>query len=177
MRALERRDLERRYAWLNDWSIVRFYGSFGFKVQSFEELVHWYEKRISENYSDYIELSIETKEEQKYIGWTIFTGIDWKNQLAEYRILIGDKNYWSKGYGQEATALILAYAFNELNLNRVFLRVDHRHAGGIKAYEKSGFQREGVLRQEIFSEGEFHDSVLMSILKKEYLENKLSKSP
>ncbi len=176
LRALERRDLEKRYAWLNDWKIMRYYGSFGFRVKSYEEIKQWYEERIADNYSDYIELSIETLT-GKYIGWAILSGIDWKNQVAEFRIVIGDKDYWSEGYGQEATQLMLSYAFEELNLNRVFLRVDHRNVGGIKAYEKSGFVREGVLRQEIYSEGEFHDNIIMAILKEEYnrFKNKKSK--
>ena len=76
---------------------------------------------------------------------------------------------WGKGIGKAALSLILEYAFSELNLHRVFLNVFSFNKRAIKLYEKMGFMHEGVLRQAFYRAGDWHDIVIMSILKNEYL--------
>ena len=72
----------------------------------------------------------------------------------------------------EATRLITGYAFETLNLNRVALRVYEDNERGVKAYEKVGFKREGVLRQDIYREGRYWNTFLMSILREEWTARK-----
>ena len=64
----------------------------------------------------------------------------------------------------EAARRMLRYAFEELNLNRVMLRVNRSNIGGMKAYEAAGFVQEGVLRQAAFVDGELDDMLVMSVL-------------
>jgi hypothetical protein len=72
--------------------------------------------------------------------------------------MIGDKREWNKGYGTEVTRLLTRYAFETLNLNRVWLRVYEFNRYAIRAYEKAGYRREGVLRQDHFSDGPYWDT-------------------
>jgi RimJ/RimL family protein N-acetyltransferase len=82
--------------------------------------------------------------------------------------MIGDKTYWTQGYGTEAVRLLIKHGFNSLNLNRIFLRVFENNPRAIRAYEKAGFVHEGRERQAEFRDGRYIDVLLMSILKDEF---------
>lgn len=103
------------------------------------------------------------------IGITSLIQIDLKNRHAECIIDIGEKEYWGKGYGREAMKLLLDYAFLEMNLHRVSLRVFSFNEKAIKLYERIGFKQEGISRQFLFREGKWHDLVHMGILQQEYI--------
>lgn len=94
--------------------------------------------------------------------------IDWKNRNAELGITIGEKAYWGQGYGTDAIRTLLDLAFREMNLHRIFLRVDEDNARGIRCYEKVGFRQEGTLRDATFKEGTYQSQHVMSILKSEF---------
>ncbi len=78
---------------------------------------------------------------------------------------------WGKGIGTEVTEQILKIGFSENKLNRIMLTVSEPNIGGIKAYERAGFKIEGRLRQASFRDNEFHDKLIMSILKLEWENN------
>ncbi|TKI57406.1 GNAT family N-acetyltransferase [Brevibacillus antibioticus] len=103
------------------------------------------------------------------IGITSLIQIDLKNRNAECIIDIGEKEYWGKGYGREALKLLLDYAFLEMNLHRVSLRVFSFNEKAIRLYERLGFKQEGISRQFLFREGKWHDIVHMGILQQEYI--------
>lgn len=75
---------------------------------------------------------------------------------------------WGKGIGKAAMALILEYAFHELNLHRVFLQVFSFNERAIRLYEKMGFVNEGRQRHALYRGGDWHDIIMMSMLKHEY---------
>jgi RimJ/RimL family protein N-acetyltransferase len=83
--------------------------------------------------------------------------------------MIGEKDTWGKGYGFEASILILKYAFHELNLNRIFLTVREDNINAIKLYKKVGFKEEGLLRQQVYNNNKYINMIIMSILKDEFL--------
>ena len=112
-------------------------------------------------------LAIETAE-GVHIGNVGLHRIDWKNRNAEPGIAIGEKEYWNRGYGTDAIRTLLGLAFREMNLHRVFLRVDADNARGIRCYEKAGFRQEGTLREAVFKAGIYHDQYVMSILRSEF---------
>jgi RimJ/RimL family protein N-acetyltransferase len=103
-----------------------------------------------------------------HIGNVGLHRIDWKNRNAELGITIGEKSYWGQGYGTDAVLTMLNLAFREMNLHRVFLRVDADNARGIRCYEKVGFQHEGTLREVGFRESKYFDQYMMSILESEF---------
>ncbi len=83
-------------------------------------------------------------------------------------IVIGEKAYWGQGYGSDAICAVLRFAFQELNLHRVYLRARADNARGIRAYEKCGFRHEGQLREAIYSNGRYYDELWMGVLRPEF---------
>jgi RimJ/RimL family protein N-acetyltransferase len=87
---------------------------------------------------------------------------------AELAILIGEKAYWSRGYGGDAIRTLLRFAFEELGLRRVSLIADADNARGIACYERCGFRHEGVLRAHRLRYGKPLDMVAMAVLREEF---------
>lgn len=104
------------------------------------------------------------------IGITGLFKIDYISRSAIFYIAIYDPNFWSKGYGKEATKLILKYAFDILNLNRIQLHVAKDNIKGVSAYEKAGYKIEGTLREAMYHNNQYIDFYVMGILRKEYYE-------
>jgi diamine N-acetyltransferase len=172
-RGVERSDLPTFVIWLNDPAVkqgVMIHHPFS---QAEEE--NWYEEMIKLPIDQHVmgiearETDSEDGEEQwKLIGSLAFNEIDWRNRAAEFGIMIGDKNYWNRGYGTEAVRLLVNHGFTTLNLNRIFLRVFENNPRAIRAYEKAGFIHEGRLRQAEFRDGKYIDILMMSLLKDEF---------
>jgi len=102
------------------------------------------------------------------IGRGILFEINQVDQTAMLGMVIGEKAYWNRGYGQEATRLLLDYAFNLLNLNSIMLGVYAFNERGIAAYRKVGFKEIGRRRQARIIAGQKHDVVLMDMLADEF---------
>jgi [ribosomal protein S5]-alanine N-acetyltransferase len=102
------------------------------------------------------------------IGQARLHSLDTEVRRARYAVGIFNPAYWGRGYGSESTQLVLAYAFGPLKLHRVDLRTLTYNTRAIRCFEKCGFVREGIERETIFLEGEWHSDVIMSILDHEY---------
>lgn len=94
--------------------------------------------------------------------------IDTDNRSAGFRIAMFGMKRVGKGYGTEAIQMILAHGFDTLKLHRIALDVYAFNPRAIHVYEKVGFQREGVLRDALYYDGQFHDAIMMSILEDEW---------
>jgi len=160
IRAVEKDDLPRYVRWFNDPEVRENLAMF--YPMSLAEEEKWFEDKLKrgENSKTF---AVETKE-GVHIGGTGLDSINWKDRNAEFGIFIGEKNYWNKGYGTDATKTIVKFAFEEMNLARVYLRVYDDNPRAIRVYEKAGFEREGVLRKHIFRKGRYSDVIIMGIL-------------
>jgi [ribosomal protein S5]-alanine N-acetyltransferase len=87
---------------------------------------------------------------------------------ARYSISFFDSSILGKGLGTETTELVLQFAFNDLKLHRVDLRVLEYNHRAIACYEKCGFVKEGLEREGAYIEGIFFSDLIMSILEREY---------
>jgi UDP-4-amino-4,6-dideoxy-N-acetyl-beta-L-altrosamine N-acetyltransferase len=94
--------------------------------------------------------------------------IDPKNRQAMFGIFIGQAKHRGKGMGTETTDLVVGYAFDTLNLHRVWLHVYEDNKRAIRVYEKLGFVREGLLRQDSFRRGRYWNTVVMGLLQTEF---------
>jgi len=113
--------------------------------------------------------AVETIAENKLIGGTGLFDINWTSRSATTGISIYNPEYWGKGYGQESMHLILDFAFQTLNLNRVELETLDFNKRAQKCYLKVGFKEVGRQRKARFIDGKYHDEIIMDILKDEWL--------
>jgi len=113
--------------------------------------------------------AIETIVDNKLVGGTSIFDINWTSRSAATGISIYNPDYWGKGYGQESMNLILGFAFQILNLNRVELETFDFNKRAQKCYLKVGFKEVGRRRKACFIDGQYHDDIIMDILKGEWL--------
>ncbi|MBW3661515.1 MAG: GNAT family N-acetyltransferase [Actinobacteria bacterium] len=73
-----------------------------------------------------------------------------------------------RGLGTDAVRTVVRYAFDQLNLRRVWLGVQDDQAVALGCYGKAGFVEEGRLRDEVWRDGAWHDLVIMSVLQHEW---------
>jgi len=112
--------------------------------------------------------TICTKEPDKPIGITAFFRLDWVSKAAIYYIAIAEARNWSQGYGKEVTQLMVSYAFETLNLNRIQLHVAAENERAIQVYRSIGFIEEGTLREAMFHRGKYCDFYVMGLLKRDW---------
>jgi len=121
-----------------------------------------------EGANDRIDFAITLKDDPAYIGEVVLNEIDWENGTANFRIALASRKFFGKGYGTEATRLVVDYGICTLNLRRIELEVYDFNPRAQHVYEKVGFVREGVRRDVLLWNGVYHSAIMMSILAPEY---------
>jgi len=150
--------------WFADKEVVRFIGNQNQGLTLEKE--RQYIKRLAAK-KEQVAWSIYTKD-SAHIGSTDLHSLNFKHKKSDWGIMIGDKDYWNQGYGQDVLKTVLRYCFNKLKLHRVSLSVYEGNIGGIKCYAKCGFKQEGIKRESIFRFGGYLDEIIMGILKDDY---------
>lgn len=126
---------------------------------------NWFKTRILTG--DVKQFIIKDEEQNNDVGSTYLRDIDMKNKKAEFGIFIGEDSARGRGIGSESVKLTIKYAFEELKLHKVFLRVFANNIQAIKAYEKAGFEYEGTSKDDIIlPSGEYQDIIFMAIINK-----------
>lgn len=167
IRELTLEDVEDRYQWCLDKEVTKHLNMpEKYPPFSKKKTRSWVEMCINKT-NGYEQKAIVT-EKGKHIGWVDLKNIDKMNKHAELGNAIGDKKYWGKGFGLAAMKEMLLWGFNELGLNKVWLRVEVDNEKAIKSYIRMGYVEEGILRQDRLRKGEFVDRLRMSILKQEF---------
>lgn len=150
--------------WVND-EMVTYYMFTGQKPMNQDQVAAWFKHDLD---IGNIVFLIYEKKTKKPIGYAGLYDINWIARKAEFRILIGEKLSWGKGYGTQATELVTYYAFDRLNLNRVYLGYTSANKGAGKVYENAGYKHEGLLKDDIYRNSTYYDTVRMGILRDDY---------
>jgi RimJ/RimL family protein N-acetyltransferase len=168
LRPVEEADIDRIYAWINDWEVKRWLGGPSRYPFSYADEQAWIKLAVHRTKPPEISWSIVTLDDGRHIGSIGLHGIDGADRHASLGIMIGDHDYWSHGYGTDAITTLLHYAFDEMNLHRVWLEVLDDNARGIACYRKCGFIEEGRKRQDRYRSGAYHDTLVMGVLDEEF---------
>ncbi len=113
--------------------------------------------------------------EMRPIGFTYLTDIDLRHRTAEFGIMIGEADARGRGYGTEATRLMLDYAFTALGLHNVMLHVYAYNRAGRRAYEKAGFREFARRRESKMLGGKWWDQIYMQCLATDFVSPVLSR--
>jgi len=117
-------------------------------------------------------MAIHLADSDRLIGSCAFSQVDGENGSAMYHITIGEKDAWGRGFGTEATQLMLDHAFGTLGLHRIALTVFEFNERAIRAYARCGFVVEGRARESIWRDGRWWDELSMSVLSSEWHERR-----
>jgi RimJ/RimL family protein N-acetyltransferase len=104
----------------------------------------------------------------KYIGYCGLMDVQNRHGNLELGIMIGDRDYWGRGYGREVVNLLLYWGFHYLGARRIALTTHAKNERAIRCYLACGFVEEGRPRKVVWIEGEYTDLVEMSLLREEW---------
>ncbi|MDQ7096614.1 GNAT family protein [Desulfosporosinus sp. PR] len=168
LREYRKEDIEHMRKWVNDPEVVDFLSDiflFPHTINITEDFVN---SVLKGEHKDSCNLIIAKKDTEEYLGQIDLIYIDWKNRAGEIGIVLGAAENRGKGYGTEAIKLLQRYVFNRLNLNRLEIKVRDFNIRALRCYIKCGFKEEGRLRQNFFVNGNYTDTIVLSLLKSEY---------
>ncbi len=151
--------------WLNDYEVTRYMASGRFP--STLASVREYIERFQGSSTDIIFAIIDQKTE-KHVGNVTLNSINWIHRTADTGLMLGQKEFWGKGYAFEAWRLLIEYAFQRLGLRKIVAGAVAENVASIVVLTKLGFKVEGTLRQEFFLDGEYRDGVRLGLLREEY---------
>ncbi len=164
LRPIVKEDAPGMFAALDDEESMRLTGTTG--SFTFEQV----EKFCARLYDadDRVDYAITLKDDPTYIGEVVLNQIDMDARNASFRIALGGAQYFNKGYGSEATYLILKHGFETLGLHRIELEVYDFNPRAQYVYEKVGFVKEGVRRDVLLWDGKYQSAIVMSMLEDEW---------
>ena len=130
-------DASNDYAWRVNEELARLDAAAPIRM-SYDEYLRMYEDEIRYPTPWSRRIAIETLD-GKQIGNCMYYDIDHINAKAELGILIGDREYWSQGYGTDAVNTLLAHIFTSTPLRRIYLHTLDWNIRAQKSFAKSGF--------------------------------------
>lgn len=161
LRAIEAVDSNVYHLWINDDETNQWRGLY--HPQSQDEAKKWIKVQRSQR-PDALSLTIEAKDGIP-IGFVGFQNICLRSRRAEIWIYLGSKPHWNQGIGEDVVRSLCIYAFDQMNLFRVWLECNPEFANVVRCYQKVGFIQEGTLRKAYFRNGDFHDTCIMGLLR------------
>jgi len=156
--------------WVNDVEVIRFLGGapFQWSLAAEEETIRtqW----AVNDWEHGVHLAIEAVDGPApvLIGTITLRELDAIARWGEVGILIGEREYWNHGYGEDAMRTLCRYAFEDLDLNRIELYTYEYNPRARRSYEKVGFVLEGRLRQRRYAGGRHYDTLVMGLLREEF---------
>lgn len=160
-RPLKLKDVNFIITWVNDPDVVKNLQHFNKKFTEKDEKE--YVKKILKSKSDFV-FSFFNKDGD-YVGQGGIHQISWENKLGRLSLVV-KKEHWNKGYAQEILPALIKYAFQKLELHKMWLMHWKENKKAYHLYKKLGFKKEGVLEDEYYWQGKYHDMIRMAIVQK-----------
>lgn len=165
LRALTRDDMETVWRFGNDVEVELLGGGSPPRPQTLPEFQEWFEEHVVKAKGKEVQFAMEA--DGKMIGWCGLWRFDWTHRTCWLGISIGERDYWSHGYGRETIGLLLDYAFRLRNIRKVCLTTSSNNERAIRCYRACGFVEEGRLRAQLWCDGRYVDEVYMGVIHEE----------
>lgn len=165
LRPIQRADLPRLWELVSDLEVAVLGNPGPVVPRSLAQFEAGFDQDLAQDHKDRAYFGIEMDGE--LIGEAGLHRVDHFNRTCELGIGIG-REYWGKGFGQDAVRTLVDYAFEHLNMNRIGLYVLAEDPRAVGAYRKAGFIEEGRIRQHAWVRGRYEDELVMSVLREEW---------
>jgi len=165
LRAIERKDLDLIQTWRNDESLRQYFREY--RDFSLDQINAWYNEMIqNKNFEMFV-----ICENDKPVGVSGLTYIDWINRHADVHFYIGKNRAWiDNEISPSAIDLILTYGFDKLNLNKLWVELYEIDKKKLAFFKEKNFKQDAVLREHYFYDGKYYSSIILSLLKKDYIQ-------
>lgn len=162
LRSLDMSDVDNLLTWVNDPQVVGKFATFHEPLTREDEERYVHATLASKN-----DLVFSIEANGTYVGQAGIHEIEWRNRKGRAALVIRS-DFQGVGYGQAAMRELLRTVFTDYGIHKVFLIVDPNNERARHVYEKVGFKPEGVLREEYFRDGVYHDMVRLLMLDHEF---------
>lgn len=168
-------DAKRIVEWRNDPRIKAYF--FETEPISLGSHIQWYKKNMNDPSQRYYMIDAlshwktgDPLASPLSIGTMGLKNINWRSRNAEFgRFVIGEADFQGKGYGKESLVILLDYAFNHLNIHRIWLAITTVNRASKELYHTVGFLIDGILREHLYKNGQYVDIHILGLLKQEFL--------
>jgi diamine N-acetyltransferase len=136
IRPLINSDAHVSFNWRNDpkvWQYTKFIikEPITYKIER-----KWLEETLGNESNNRFAICISST--NQYVGNVQL--LDIEQSSANFHIFIGEKEFWGKGIGHQATLLMIKHGFHELKLKKIFLEVHSENKSAFSIYSKIGFK-------------------------------------
>lgn len=150
------------YAWFNDAETTRWQNKKIFPNTRLKQRAYF--DYLASSSSDVVLAMVEGGG-NRHIGNVGLHKIDWVHRSAELGIVIGNREFWGRGFGKQAWQLITDYGFDTLNLHRVYAWIVANNFSSARCAEAAGFRKEGSVRDMFYKQGEYLDVDYFNIVR------------
>ena len=165
LRALEPEDMDLLRATVNDPEMEKMVVGWSFPISKRQQM-GWYERSVGDPNNHRFAIEFEGR----FAGISTLTDIDWKNRSALHGVKLTHDTPKKQGIGFDAVVAVMKYAFEELQLNRLYTGILEYNVPSQKLYAKCGWTKEGLFRQCVFKGNAYYDEIPVAILRSEYFE-------
>jgi RimJ/RimL family protein N-acetyltransferase len=164
LRATMRDDMQRQLEFENNAELYFLDGGTP-RPMSLERILSFFDQELNRGDPGSVSFAIEV--DGQYVGHCGLHSTDSTARHCELSIEIGDSAYWGRGYGREVVTMLTAYAFDHMNMNRIWLNTHSENERAMRCYTACGFVEEGRLRQHLWLNGHYVDRVIMGLLRQD----------
>lgn len=169
LRPLNIEDLNKTLEWRNNLELIKLTQGIRFP-KTIEMEKEWFENALNDKSNRNVYFGIDEIASGNFIGIIQLNNIDYISGTAIWGFIIGDKENQGKGYSVEAPILLFNYAFNVLNLRKIFGYPIVYNDATLKMHHKIGnFKQEGILKQHVYYDGVYHDVLILSLFKEDFI--------
>lgn len=166
LRWLEDRDVGALFEVFSDPEVMRYWSSTPYESEAdAAKLLVRVRRSFAEKTG--LQWGIARLEDDRVIGTCSLWHLDASNARGDVGFALG-RAHWRRGLMSDVLPMLVGFAFDQLSLRRLEADVDPRNAASIRALERHGFSREGLLRERWCVGGEVQDSLVLGLLRREW---------
>lgn len=167
LRAFDNADLMPLWKSMNDEEAMGMLSGAPLLPATVEDTAQFMAAQTSHSAGEY-QFAMERLEDGRFLGRCGLSSLDRRNLRADITVHVAEAGMRGRGYGRDAVALLCRFAFEDLNLRRLKAQVYDCNTLCLKCLEACGFQREGVLKEEMYRFGAWHDVIELALMRSDW---------